>query len=57
VKFQLTDGFVQMTGTPEPESWALMILGFGGIGAMLRGRRQQVSRRSGLAVRGDLVGA
>jgi hypothetical protein len=57
VKFQLTDGFVQMTGTPEPESWALMILGFGGIGAMLRARRQQVSRRSGLAVRGDLVGA
>jgi hypothetical protein len=25
-------------GVPEPASWALMILGFGGIGAMMRGR-------------------
>ena len=27
-------------GVPEPASWALMILGFGGTGAMLRRRRQ-----------------
>jgi len=27
-------------GVPEPRSWALMILGFGGIGLMLRRRRQ-----------------
>jgi hypothetical protein len=27
-------------GVPEPASWALMILGFGGVGAVLRGRRQ-----------------
>lgn len=25
---------------PEPATWALMILGFGGAGAMLRGRRR-----------------
>ena len=27
-------------GVPEPASWALMIVGFGGVGAVLRGRRQ-----------------
>jgi hypothetical protein len=26
-------------GVPEPVSWTLMLLGFGGIGALLRGRR------------------
>ena len=29
-------------GVPEPASWALMILGFGGIGAAVRRRRQSV---------------
>ncbi len=28
-------------GVPEPASWALMILGFGGVGAVLRHRRRQ----------------
>ncbi len=28
-------------GVPEPTTWALMILGFGGVGAMLRTRRRQ----------------
>ena len=28
-----------ITGVPEPAAWALMILGFGGIGAVLRRRR------------------
>jgi hypothetical protein len=28
-------------GVPEPSAWALMILGFGGAGAALRGRRQR----------------
>ena len=28
-----------VAGIPEPQSWALMILGFGGVGAMLRSRR------------------
>jgi hypothetical protein len=27
-------------GVPEPASWALMIVGFGGVGAALRGRRK-----------------
>ena len=26
-------------GVPEPETWTMMILGFGGIGAALRRRR------------------
>jgi hypothetical protein len=30
-------------GVPEPTTWGLMILGFGGIGAMLRRRRQAVA--------------
>ena len=28
-------------GVPEPTSWALMILGFGGAGAVLRGQRRR----------------
>jgi len=30
-------------GVPEPSSWALMILGFGGMGAALRARRRQLA--------------
>jgi hypothetical protein len=30
-------------GVPEPTTWGLMILGFGGIGAMLRRRRQAIA--------------
>jgi hypothetical protein len=30
-------------GVPEPASWSLMILGFGGLGALLRHRRSQVA--------------
>jgi hypothetical protein len=29
-------------GVPEPAEWALMIAGFGGVGAMLRSRRRRV---------------
>jgi hypothetical protein len=32
------------TGVPEPASWTLMLLGFGGLGAMLRARRALVPR-------------
>lgn len=30
-------------GVPEPAAWALMILGFGGVGAVLRRRRDRVA--------------
>jgi hypothetical protein len=33
--------FTLEPGVPEPETWALMILGFGGAGAALRSRRQR----------------
>jgi len=32
-----------VAGVPEPGTWALMILGFGGAGAMLRSRRRQIA--------------
>ena len=37
--------FDKLAGTvvPEPGTWALMILGFGGVGAMLRNRRRLVA--------------
>jgi hypothetical protein len=31
---------IAVVGVPEPGTWALMILGFGGAGAMLRARRR-----------------
>ncbi|THD58231.1 MAG: PEP-CTERM sorting domain-containing protein [Phenylobacterium sp.] len=34
---------VSDTGVPEPAAWAMMLLGFGGIGAMVRGRRRQAA--------------
>jgi hypothetical protein len=34
---------VQGVAVPEPTSWALMLLGFGGMGAMLRSRRRPVA--------------
>jgi hypothetical protein len=42
VAFRLTDGFVQ-SATPEPESWALMILGFGAIGGAMRRERYRIA--------------
>ena len=33
--------FAFATNVPEPSTWALMIAGFGGVGAMMRRRRQQ----------------
>jgi hypothetical protein len=30
-------------GVPEPATWAMMILGFGGVGAVMRQRRRGVA--------------
>jgi hypothetical protein len=35
-----TDFGFRIAAVPEPGTWALMILGFGGTGALLRRRRQ-----------------
>ena len=40
--FALLDG-VTLVAVPEPTTWALMIMGFGGIGAMVRTRRRQAA--------------
>lgn len=40
--FALLDG-VSLSGAPEPTTWALMIMGFGGIGAMARSKRRRVA--------------
>ena len=32
-----------LAGVPEPATWGLMIMGFGGVGALLRNRRRQVT--------------
>jgi hypothetical protein len=36
------DGDIAAAGVPEPSTWALLLAGFGGVGAMLR-RRSRVS--------------
>jgi hypothetical protein len=38
VTFSVTD-----TAVPEPSTWALMILGFGSVGTMLRSRRRRLA--------------
>lgn len=40
VSLQVGDAVVPPTAVPEPGAWALMLLGFGGAGAMIRGRRR-----------------
>lgn len=36
-------GTASFVPVPEPATWGLMILGFGGVGALVRGRRRQVA--------------
>jgi hypothetical protein len=36
---RLEDGSFGIAAVPEPESWAMMIVGFGMVGAGVRGRR------------------
>lgn len=40
VPFSLTD----ITSAPEPAQWALLLVGFGVVGAALRGRREKSTR-------------
>lgn len=37
------DGAFNAPGVPEPSTWAMMLLGFGGLGALLRRQRAQPS--------------
>jgi hypothetical protein len=41
--FLATGGTLGTAGTPEPATWALMLVGFGGIGAMMRRRATKVT--------------
>ena len=36
----LVSGTFGVAGVPEPATWALMMIGFGGLGAMLRGAKR-----------------
>jgi len=39
----LLDNVELQTGVPEPTTWALMLVGFGGLGAMLRANRRRTA--------------
>ncbi|HEY0436902.1 MAG TPA: PEPxxWA-CTERM sorting domain-containing protein, partial [Phenylobacterium sp.] len=41
--FSLSGASAANAGVPEPASWALMLVGFGGVGALARGRRRTPS--------------
>ena len=38
-----TVGFLSAGAIPEPATWLMMILGFGGVGSMLRARRRRLA--------------
>ena len=40
VKGELISGAIEVFAVPEPASWALMLVGFGGLGFALRSRRK-----------------
>ncbi len=37
--YTLAEGVLSVTAVPEPSTWGLMLLGFGGLGGLLRSRR------------------
>lgn len=39
----VTEGVVINPGVPEPATWAIMLMGFGGLGAAMRARRKQAA--------------
>lgn len=43
------DNVALVTGVPEPSTWAMMLLGFGGLGALLY-RRSKTSASNGMAM-------
>ncbi len=38
-----TIAFARLTAVPEPASWAMMMMGFGGLGAMMRTNRRRAA--------------
>ena len=40
------DNLTIMTGVPEPSTWALMMVGFGGVGVMIRSTRRRDQARA-----------
>ena len=45
IKGETLTGGVTVVGVPEPASWALMLVGFGGLGYALRSRRKLAKAR------------
>lgn len=45
--YSLAFGTLSVTSVPEPATWALMLIGFGGIGAMARSRPRAVTSAKG----------
>lgn len=41
ISLQLTTPTTPTTAVPEPAGWAMMLVGFGGLGAAIRGRRRK----------------
>ncbi len=42
----VVDGFVTISSVPEPSTWAMLLMGFGCIGLMLRSQKRRLTRAS-----------